>query len=74
VSINGFNDGQQDFRFFVSAATLNGLSSYRRNEDFSWDAIWENKATITDFGWVVEMKNSLCRPYAFPMQKQQTWD
>jgi hypothetical protein len=25
-------------------------------EDFSWDAIWESKATITNFGWVVEMK------------------
>jgi hypothetical protein len=36
VSINGFNDGQQDFRFFVSAANSNGLSSYRGNEDFSW--------------------------------------
>jgi hypothetical protein len=23
---------------------------------FSWDAIWKSKATITDFGWVVEMK------------------
>jgi hypothetical protein len=33
---------------------------------------WESKATITDFGWVVEMKI----PYAalrFPMPKQ-TWD
>jgi hypothetical protein len=27
----------------------------KRNEDFSWDAM-ESKATITDFGWVVEMK------------------
>jgi hypothetical protein len=29
---------------------------YRRERRFSWDAIWESKATITDFGWVVEMK------------------
>jgi hypothetical protein len=38
------------------------------NEDFSWDAIWESKATITDFGWVVEMKilMPLC---AFPKNK-----
>jgi hypothetical protein len=34
VSINGFNDGQQDFRFFVSAAYSNGLSSYRRERRF----------------------------------------
>jgi hypothetical protein len=25
-------------------------------EDFSWDAIWDSKVSITDFGWVVEMK------------------
>jgi hypothetical protein len=33
----------------------------------------ESKATITDFGWVVEMKilMPLC---AFPMPKKQTWD
>jgi hypothetical protein len=43
------------------------------NEDFSWDAIWKSKATITDFGWVVEMKilMPLC---AFPMQKNKLGD
>jgi hypothetical protein len=25
-------------------------------EDFSWDAIWDSKVSITDFGWVVEME------------------
>jgi hypothetical protein len=60
VSINGFNDGQQDFRFFVSAANIQmDCLATEGNEDFSWDAIWESKATITDFGWVVE--NFLCR-------------
>jgi hypothetical protein len=73
VSINGFNDGQQDFRFFVSAANIQmDCLATEGNEDFSWDAIWESKATITDFGWVVEMKI----PYAalrFSNAKKQTW-
>jgi hypothetical protein len=34
----------------------NGLYRYRRWRDFSWDAIWDSKVSITDFGWVVEMK------------------
>jgi hypothetical protein len=55
VSINGFNDGQQDFRFFVSAANIQ-MDWLQKERRFSWDAIWESKATITDFGWVVEMK------------------
>jgi hypothetical protein len=67
VSINGFNDGQQDFRFFVSAANIQMDCWLQRERRFSWDAIWKSKATIT-FGWVVEMKilMPLC---AFPMQK-----
>jgi hypothetical protein len=69
VSINGFNDGQQDFRFFVSAANIQMDCLAKGNEDFSWDAIWESKATITDFGWVVEMKI----PYRFALfQCQKT--
>jgi hypothetical protein len=41
-------------------------------EDFSWDAIWDSEVTITDFGWVVEMKI----PYAalrFSKSQSQTW-
>jgi hypothetical protein len=73
VSINGFNDGQQDFRFFVSAANVQmDCLATEATEDFSWDAIWESKATITNFGWVVEMKI----PYAalrFSNAPKQTW-
>jgi hypothetical protein len=73
VSINGFNDGQQDFRFFVSAANVQmDCLATEDTEDFTWDAIWESKAVITDFGWVVEMKI----PYAalrFSKAKKQIW-
>ncbi len=73
VFINGFNDGQQDYRFYVSAAgTQMDCLATEDNEDFTWDAIWKSSVKITDFGWTVEMKI----PYAairFPRNKKQTW-
>lgn len=81
VFINGFNDGQQDFQFFVSAsgvqmdrlATEDGqVAPDNFSQDYSWDAIWDSKVNITDFGWTVEMKI----PYAalrFSKSQIQTW-
>jgi hypothetical protein len=81
VFLNGFNDGQQDFQFFVSAsgvqidklATEDGeVTPDNYSQDFSWDAIWDSEVQITDFGWTVEMRV----PYAalrFPKDKVQTW-
>lgn len=81
VFINGFNDGQQDFQFFVSASGVQmdrvapedgqvAPDSY--SQDFSWDAIWDSEVNITDYGWTVEMKI----PYAalrFSEADTQTW-
>ncbi|NMH27492.1 DUF5916 domain-containing protein [Flavobacterium silvaticum] len=73
VYLNGFNDGQQDYRFFVSASGVQmDCLATETDEDFSWDAIWNSSVSITDFGWVVEMRI----PYAalrFGNQKDQTW-
>lgn len=73
VFINGFNDGQQDFRFFVSAAGVQmDCLATENNEDFSWDAIWNSEVQITEYGWVVEMEI----PYAalrFSNETIQTW-
>ena len=74
IQINGYNDGQQEFRFFVSAAgvQIDVLYTEANGEDISWDAIWDSKTQITDFGWVVEMKI----PYAalrFSTESKQTW-
>ncbi|WP_290838825.1 DUF5916 domain-containing protein [Flavobacterium sp.] len=73
IFINGFNDGQQDYRFFVSAAgvQMDALAT-EATEDFSWNAIWESSVKVTDFGWVVEMRI----PYAalrFSPEAKQTW-
>lgn len=73
VFINGFNDGQQDFRFFVSASGVQmDCLATEGGEDYSWDAIWDSEVSITEFGWVVEMKI----PYAalrFSNAEKQTW-
>lgn len=73
VYINGFNDGQQDFRFFVSAAGVQlDCIATEGSEDYSWDAIWNSQVEITNEGWNVEMKI----PYAalrFSKEKIQTW-
>ncbi|WP_121336843.1 DUF5916 domain-containing protein [Flavobacterium sp. 123] len=73
VYINGFNDGQQDFRFFVSAAGVQmDCLATEDYEDYTWDAIWDSKVSLTDFGWVVEMKI----PYAalrFSKSDNPTW-
>lgn len=74
VFINGNNDGQQDFRFIVSASDgqADCLAIDHNGEDYSWDAVWKSKAVICDFGWVVEMRI----PYAalrFSSDKKQTW-
>ena len=73
VSINGFNDGQQDFRFFVSAAGVQmDCIATKESEDYTWDAIWESKTNLTSFGWELEMRI----PYAalrFSDSEKQTW-
>jgi hypothetical protein len=74
VFINGYNDGQQEFRFFVTAANgqIDTNFTSAEGEDGSWNAIWESKAKTTEFGYVVEMKI----PYAalrFPEKDKQTW-
>lgn len=74
VFINGFNDGQQDFQFFVNAADgqADCIMTDTNGEDYSWDAVWKSKAVITNKGWVVEMRI----PYAalrFSGENKQTW-
>ena len=74
VFINGFNDGQQDFRFIVNAADGQSdcIATDNNGEDYSWDAVWKSKAIITAEGWVIEMRI----PYAalrFSAESKQTW-
>lgn len=72
--INGFNDGQSAFGFFVNAGgtQIDASTSDSDGEDSTWDAIWYSKVKIVEDGWIVEMKI----PYAalrFSNQKEQVW-
>jgi hypothetical protein len=71
--VNGFNDGQQDFRFFVSASGVQmDCLATENGEDYTWDAIWNSAVEITEYGWQVEMEI----PYAalrFSSEKDQIW-
>jgi hypothetical protein len=74
VFFNGYNDGQQEFRFIVSAAGVqqDWIYTEANGGDFSWDAIWESHVELTNYGWTVEMRI----PYAalrFSTEKKQTW-
>lgn len=74
IFINGYNDGQQEFRFFVTSAGVqfDVAATEGGERDVTWNAIWESDVKITDKGWVVEMKI----PYAalrFPPKKVQEW-
>lgn len=74
VYLNGYNDSQQDYRFYVSAAGVQTdcISTADGYSDYNWNAVWDSHVEFTDFGWVVEMKI----PYAtirFPSNKVQTW-
>lgn len=73
IFVNGFNDGQQDFRFFVSASGVQmDCLATENGEDYTWDAIWNSAVEITENGWQVEMEI----PYAalrFSSEVNQTW-
>src|SRR5690606_41533027 len=53
-----FNDQRRAFEFFVNPLGVQMdliQDDVRRNEDDSWDAIWESAGRINDDGYTVEM-------------------
>ncbi|MFO7827144.1 MAG: carbohydrate binding family 9 domain-containing protein, partial [Bacteroidales bacterium] len=73
VIISTFNDGVNASEFMVSASGVQSDGKHNGNRmDKNWDAVWESKVNITEFGWVVEMKI----PYSalrFSKNGDQTW-
>ncbi|MCP5103475.1 MAG: carbohydrate binding family 9 domain-containing protein [bacterium] len=73
VHIDPFNNGLTSVQFGLSAAGVqrdtNVIGDYH---DIIWDAIWESKVRITDFGWVCEMKIPLAA-LRFSSQPVQDW-
>ncbi len=60
VYFDPYNQGQLAYGFFISPAgiqvDIKAVKSDSDNEDGNWNAVWESKTAITDFGWTVEMK------------------
>lgn len=74
IEINPYNDGRSSFEFMTSASGIQ-MDSQNTIEAMnkSWNAVWESRTRITDFGWVVEMRI----PYSairFPKKDVQLWE
>lgn len=57
VILDTFNDERRDFALMVNPMGVQ--ADFIENENSSeteWDAIWESKATITEWGWVAEIR------------------
>lgn len=74
ISLNPFNDNQNDFQFVVMSTNAQADAKVFSNgqEDYSWNAVWDSEVTMNDYGWVVEIKI----PYSqlrFANTPVQTW-
>ena len=74
ISLNPFNDSQNDFEFVVMSTNSQADAKVfaNGNEDFSWNAVWDSEVTINDDSWVIEIKI----PYSqlrFSNLPVQTW-
>jgi len=80
IIFDTFNDDQNGFGFFVTAAGVQmdikfsnqGGGGRRGGEDSNWDAVWESDVKIVDDGWNAEFKI----PYynlRFPKTSVQDW-
>jgi len=56
-SVNPYNDGLSDFNFYITAAGVQADSrTIASGDDMSWNSVWESAVSVTDQGWVFEMK------------------
>jgi len=73
ITLNPFNDGQNIFRFEVSAANVQSDIKISPSKwDRNWNAVWDSEVAITDEGWAIEIKI----PYAairFTKDDIQNW-
>lgn len=73
IFIDAYRDGINGTSFITTPAGVQFDAKYSTfGEDSNWDAVWEAQTTITNEGWIVEMKI----PYSairFPSAPEQTW-
>ncbi|MBQ4819105.1 DUF5916 domain-containing protein [Aquimarina sp. MMG016] len=57
ISINTYNDGINETRFFItSAGTIGDARADQFNEDFSYNVVFDAKISFDDKGWYAEFK------------------
>jgi hypothetical protein len=74
--IDPFNDDRRAYQFRVNplGVQLDAINSDVTNtEDFSWDAIWESAARLTDDGYIVEIAIPLQQLRIPATSGPQTW-
>lgn len=80
VFFDTYHDQQNGYQFLVTSANVQSDAKlspsvnpkYSNYGDKAWDAVWQSKTSITNNGWIVEMRI----PYLslrFPNKDIQTW-
>ena len=74
--IDAFNDERRAFQFRVNPMGVQADANFSESEgyeDFSWDAIWNAAAKITDWGWAAEVAIPLGQLRFRRSDGPQTW-
>ena len=74
--VDSFNDERRAFQFRVNPMSVQADANFSESEgyeDFSWDAIWDAKAKITDWGWAVEVAIPLSQLRFHGSEGPKTW-
>ena len=74
--IDSFNDERRGFQFRVNPVGVQADANFSESEgyeDFSWDAIWDADAKITDWGWALEVAIPLSQLRFRRSDGPQTW-
>ena len=74
--IDSFNDERRAFQFRVNPMGVQADANFSESEgyeDFSWDAIWNAAAKITDWGWAAEVAIPLSQLRFHASEGPRTW-
>ena len=76
IVLDTYNDDRRAFEFFVNPFGVQmdlTNDDVNKNEDDSWNAIWDSAGKITDFGYVVELEIPLSQLRFPDIEGKQTW-
>jgi hypothetical protein len=76
IMVDTFNDERRGFQFRVNPLGVQADANFSESEgyeDFSWDAIWNAAAKITDWGWAAEIAIPLSQLRFHHVDGPQTW-